>query len=239
MDKGYTVFPVHNYLEKGKTVKKPTIFAWQKLTLADMPRVLPLFERHGVNAIGLPTGAVNKLLVVDLDPGADVTGKEIPPTPIVKTGRGRHLYFAYDKPQGNMVDGVAHIDIRCDGGFVVAPPSWHHLGAYEWVVGLEDETPAPAPEWVQTMLRKRAQPAKVFAFGAHEGSRNQSAASVIGHVLRNMHEDFWEDFGWHGLRAWNRRNNPPLDEEELYKIFISIASREKMHRDSYGKEYQK
>lgn len=232
---GFVVMPVINTLVDGKTQKKPIIREWQKLTMRDAETILRGFMRPQVNAIGLLTGSVNGVFVLDVDPGADMTGKHVPPTPCVRTGRGMHYYFKHEHGLGNTVDGDTHFDTRGDGGFVVVPPSWHHLNTYEWVVDLDRDLLAPIPDWVRAMLGTSKKPVTAFALGVSNGSRNNSAAQVIGHVLHHLHEDFWEDFGWHGLRQWNRRNTPPMDEDELYRVFISIASREKMRRDAYVK----
>lgn len=232
---GFVVMPVINTLVDGKTQKKPIIREWQKLTLADTEIILRGFQRPGINAIGLLTGAVNDVFVLDVDPGADLSNKHIPPTVCVKTGRGMHYYFKYEKGLGNTVNEETNFDTRGDGGFVVVPPSWHHLNTYEWVIDLDRETLAPIPEWVRAMLVTNKKPFTQFAFGCAEGGRNKSATQVIGHVLSHIHEDLWEDFGWRGLQAWNKRNTPPLDEDELYKVFISIASREKMKREAQPK----
>lgn len=232
---GFVVMPIINTLVNGKTQKKPIISEWQKLTLNDTEKILRGFMQPGVNGIGLLTGSVNGIFVLDVDPGADMTGKYVPPTVTVKTGRGMHYYFTYERGLGNSVNGQTNFDTRGEGGFVVVPPSWHHLGAYEWVIELDRETLAPIPDWVRAMVGEGKQSFKKFAFGSGEGSRNHSAAQILGHVLYPLHEDLWEDFAWHGLRQWNKRNTPPLDEDELYKVFISIASREKMRRDGYKK----
>jgi hypothetical protein len=232
---GFVVMPIINSLVDGKTQKKPIIKEWQKLTLKDTEKILHGFMQPGVNGIGLLTGSVNGIFVLDVDPGADMSGKHVPPTPAVKTGRGMHYYFKYDGRLGNSVNGETNFDTRGERGFVVVPPSWHHLGGYEWVVDLERDMLADIPDWVRAMVGEGKQSFKKFTFGSGEGSRNQSAAQVIGHVLYNLHEDLWEDFAWHGLRQWNKRNTPPLDEDELYKVFISIASREKLRRDGYKK----
>jgi len=232
---GFVVMPIINTLVDGKTQKKPILQEWQKLTLADTERILRGFTHPKVNGIGLLTGSVNGIFVLDVDPGADMTGRYVPPTVTVKTGRGRHYYFKYEKGLGNTVDGQTNFDTRGEGGFVVVPPSWHHLGNYEWIIELDKEMLAPIPDWVRGMLGEAKPHFKKFTFGCTEGNRNQSAAQVLGHVLHHLHEDLWEDFGWKGLQNWNKRNSPPLDEEELYKVFISIASREKLRRDGYKK----
>jgi hypothetical protein len=232
---GFVVMPIINTLVDGKTQKKPIIKEWQKLTLQDTERILRGFMQPGVNGIGLLTGAVNGVFVLDVDPGADMSGKSIEPTPTVKTGRGLHYYFKYETGLGNSVNGETNFDTRGDGGFVVVPPSWHHLGEYEWLVELEQDLLAPIPAWVREMVGTSKTSFKRYTFGTGEGGRNQSAAKILGHVLYHLHEDLWEDFAWHGIRKWNKRNAPPLDEEELYKVFISIATREKLRRDGYKK----
>lgn len=228
---GFVVMPVINKLVDGKTQKKPLFPEWQKLTLADTEKILRGFMNPQVNAIGLLTGKVNGLFVLDVDPGADLSNKHIEPTSCVRTGRGMHYYFQYEDGLGNTVNEDTNFDTRGDGGFVVVPPSWHHLGEYEWLVELERDLLAPVPQWVREMVGTRKRLTDV-TFGTGEGGRNRSATQVIGHVLSYIHEDLWEDFGWHGLRAWNRRNTPPLDEAELYKVFISIARREKLKREA-------
>lgn len=235
---GFVVMPVVNTYNKqtGKTEKKPTMKEWQKLRLPkDEERILRAFTYDNrVNAIGLLTGEVNGIFVLDVDPGADISGKYMPPTVTARTGRGKHFYFQYQSGLGNTVDSDNNLDTRGDGGFVVVPPSWHGDGQYEWLVDLDADLLAEIPEWLLVELKRSKGPVSRYAFGTGEGGRNQSAASVVGHVLSGLHEDFWEDFAWHGLRKWNQRNTPPLPDDELYKVFISIASREKRKREAYG-----
>lgn len=229
---GFVVMPIINTLVDGKTQKKPLLKNWQNLSLKDTESILRGFTHKDVNGIGLLTGGVNGLFVLDVDPGADMSDKFVPATVSVKTGRGMHYYFKHEAGLGNSVNGETNFDTRGDGGFVVIPPSWHHNGEYEWLVPLERDMLAPIPDWVRAMVVSAKPSFKKYTFGTSEGGRNQSAAQVIGHVLSFLNEDLWEDFGWHGLVKWNLRNNPPLEEDELYKVFISIAGREKLRRDA-------
>ena len=109
------------------------------------------WPEHSDRNIGVATGRVSGLLVVDIDP--DKGGEEtiaalereygaLPMTAQVLTGqdgsggRGRHLYFEHPPvpiKSGAEVLGPG-IDIRADGGYVIAAPSLHVSGVtYEYV----------------------------------------------------------------------------------------------------------
>src|SRR3981081_3334892 len=89
--------------------------------------------------IGLATGKISALVVLDVDGPtgeatlASIEGKHgsLPSTREVKTGKGRHLYFCYPKDV-TKVKSVARkklgLDVRADGGYVIAPPSLHESG---------------------------------------------------------------------------------------------------------------
>jgi hypothetical protein len=82
--------------------------------------------------IGIRTGAESGLLVIDEDPrhGGDVTPLNLPETLTVRTPNGgRHFYFAH--PGGHVPCDTSGklgpgIDVKADGGYVVAPPSTLH-----------------------------------------------------------------------------------------------------------------
>jgi hypothetical protein len=149
----------------GRVGKHPAI-AWGEVE-AGSPVPLPA---PGAGA-GIKTGARPRgsgVIVVDLD-GPEALDlwfvqkgmAEAEPTFHVHTPRGAHLYYAHPGfPVRNSAGELAPgIDIRGDGGFVVAPGSPHKSGAtYE--IG-RDIDPAPAPEWLLEWLRARAAPAEV------------------------------------------------------------------------------
>lgn len=91
--------------------------------------------------VGLATGKVSGFFALDVDPrhgGDDSLAKlerehgPLPPTFTVRTGSGgRHFYFlmpADGAPLKNRIGLSPGIDIRADGGYVVAPPSIHVSG---------------------------------------------------------------------------------------------------------------
>lgn len=93
--------------------------------------------------VGIVPGREAGLLVIDVDPrnGGRESIRELekqlgrlPTGPVVKSGGGGwHLYFRHPDGAVRKSSGVAGIDLKADGGFVVAPPSIHQSGgAYRW-----------------------------------------------------------------------------------------------------------
>jgi hypothetical protein len=88
--------------------------------------------------IGLPTGEVNRVWVLDIDgdegkeafDGLVAEHGEIPETSQSITGNGRHIIFKHPGEKlknsvGNLGKGL---DVRGDGGYIVAAPSIHPTG---------------------------------------------------------------------------------------------------------------
>ncbi|HUM16670.1 MAG TPA: bifunctional DNA primase/polymerase [Candidatus Nitrosotalea sp.] len=209
----------------------------------DEAEIRQWFRRWPSANVGIVTGAVSSLVVVDVDPlhGGDDSLRALEqahgPLPDTMTaatgGGGLHVYLAH--PGGrvpNEVGLVAGIDLRGDGGFVVAPPSVHPSGRrYAWLGTdlVAAPLPAPMPPWLLHLVRERGyRPGHSLAHwrrlvkeGIQEGERNNSIASLAGHLL------------WHGidpevildlLLCWNaRRCRPPLSDDEVARTVESIA----------------
>lgn len=113
--------------------------------------------------IGIVTGEVSNLVVLDVDgeEGEQTLKKyTIPPTRAVKTARGVQYYFQHP---GYLVHNFARkmpgLDLRGDGGFVVAPPSVHPSGhVYAW---LNEGEIAPLPDWLVELTRPKPEPRPV------------------------------------------------------------------------------
>ena len=120
--------------------------------------------------IAVRTGAASGLVVIDIDPdhgGEDslrsvqAAHGQLPPGRAIRTGSGgRHLYFAHP---GDVVPNDAGrrlgsgLDIRGDGGYVIAPPSLHVTGGRYAVAGRGGEIP-DLPDWLLDLVRKREPP---------------------------------------------------------------------------------
>jgi len=105
--------------------------------------------------IGIVTGKISDLAVIDVDTeeGREAIQEYIPDSilfPIAETPRGgQHLYFRCpDPPLSNNARLISGCDLRCEGGFIIAPPSINGTGkAYKWHkdLSIDDVPPAPLP----------------------------------------------------------------------------------------------
>lgn len=188
--------------------KRPTRPGWQReapLPLADLLRHV----KAGGN-IGLRTGAVSGLLVVDFD-DCDALPPGTPRTATVRTARGWHVYLRHIEGVGNRAGlriGGCKADLRGDGGQVVLPGSTHpDTGlVYEWHTRPEDapladippawlaviaETPAPpvagpaapvlvADRYGAAALRAEAEAVRTAPEGVRNHLLNRSAYKVAG-----------------------------------------------------------
>lgn len=145
---------------------------WQLRATSDPHEVRNIWTRWPDANIGFATGQVSGIVVLDVDgeegertlAGWCATKGPIPPTPTVRTSRGRHLYFAAGSVplhcrQGAKGNGLGPgLDLRAEGGFCVAPGSVHESGrVYMWEAGLMYGSPEPAEvlSWIVERSRER------------------------------------------------------------------------------------
>lgn len=106
--------------------------------------------------IAIATGKLSGVAVVDIDSDS-IPLDNFPKTWTVKTSKGYHLYYRYpdfDIRNTTHLNGQP-VDIRGEGGYVVAPPSTHPDGhIYHWVDGLSPEDLKPA-EWPTKTTEKQ------------------------------------------------------------------------------------
>lgn len=123
--------------------KVPKRKGWQK---APKPTLELVEQWILASNVGLRTGEVSGVVIVDDDSedGSASASLGLPPTVTVITGSGKlHLYFKHPgfkcgNSTGNLPD---HIDVRGDGGQVVAVGSIHPKTnrAYRWALGLSPD----------------------------------------------------------------------------------------------------
>ncbi|MCL2402776.1 MAG: phage/plasmid primase, P4 family [Coriobacteriia bacterium] len=208
------------------------------------PELIKSWWQQEPNAgIGIACGAVSGgLFVVDIDV-RDNDGKEalktwleassatLPETATVTTGSGGvHYYYRSNEPTKCKNGIMASVDIKGEGGYIVAPPSIHPSGnPYQWMHGLS-LAEVPITEANNTVLelaslssiKGRKLDVRKTKNSVGEGSRNTTLASHLG-SLRNK--------GW-GLDAleaeairFNHANlSPALSEFEALGVAQSIYS---------------
>lgn len=134
--RGWPVFPCNPDNVNGRKGKEPLIRAGFKGATTDPVQVAEWWDRWPNALIGMVPGRAG-LLIVDLDPDDDeapievqhrleeLIGEALPAVPRVSTQSGGwHLYFA--KPDGMTIGNgkpLPDVDIRCDNGYVIVPPS--------------------------------------------------------------------------------------------------------------------
>jgi hypothetical protein len=115
------------------------------------------------------------------------------------------------------------LDVRGEGGYVVAPPSLHPSGLlYEW---LAPEQPlADLPGWLLAKLRESKpapEPAKPQGGEIEEGGRNASLASLAGSMRRRSMSP--EAIEAALMQENTARCKPPLPASEVREIARSVA----------------
>lgn len=196
--------------------------------------------------IGIATGGMsNGLVVVDVDLDNDkgedgyVTLRawesehgELPEGACATTPRGgMHLYFVSDEPISCSTNQEKGVDVRADGGFVVAPPSVRDDGrAYEWDLHIEDYGIPRADANVKAFIAKMQEgrvEAKRFELPdrIRDGERNDTlyryACSLQAHSVP-------DDVIVASVVGVNRTLcDRPLDDSECEKIVNSALSKKK------------
>lgn len=204
--------------------KRPKI-DWKKYQteIASKEQVEEWFKGETPPGIGIVTGKISGITVVDVEKGGK--WKDLPPTMTAETGGGGvHLYYKYAEGVGNSVRIRELTDIRGDGGYVVAPPSGHHSGGvYKWT---KKEKPQPFPYEVFGEKPTVKTDWGDLLKGLDQGERNNSAAKVVGKLLKSFPPEEWNTNVWELVVMWNQKNTPPLEERELRATFNSICGRE-------------
>jgi hypothetical protein len=240
--RGWSVIPV-------RPRDKRPIVPWQgyQQERPTPPEIGRWWARWPDANVGVVTGALSRLVVLDVDPrhGGDDSLRQwvrshdqLPRTVEARSGGGgRHLYFAH--PGGivhNRVDLMPGLDVRGDGGLIVAPPSVHPNGnRYVWVIGPDECDLAALPEELLARISPQggghghsvAYWRALLAEGVGEGRRNDTLASICGHLLwRGVDASVASEL----LLCWNReRCRPPLDDDEVLRTVQSIARLHAQH----------
>lgn len=187
------------------------------------------WAEHPLANIGIATGVISDLVVVDVDVKNGAKGfeslatlGELPVTLAVQTpSGGQHLYHVAPGPLRCRIGLLPGIDIKADGGYIVAPGSTIDGKTYEWVDA--EAHLVMLPDTI-TKLMAEKKSAKLPDAGSAitEGRRNDTLASIAGGLRRHnkcLDEILAE------LKTVNlKRCQPPLPDSEVETIAKSICN---------------
>lgn len=240
ISQGFAVFPLQ---VKGK---KPLTTHGVKDASKD-PAIVKGWWQTWPNAnIGIATGQISGGLCVidmDIDEEKGLDGWRslrdwqdghgvISPSWLCKTGRGGfHYYFLADEPINNRVGVIPGVDIRGDGGYIVAPPSVHPNGTpYTWDEKCDPEIMPlhPIDDNIRFLLHKgNNAPTMKYLAPAKipEGERNHT----LFQLACSLQAKGLSDQAIHAavMSENNAKCVPPLTDKEIISIVKSVQKYEK------------
>jgi len=160
---GYSVIPI----APGK--KFPPLVEWEEFQnrKATDEEITLWWTKTPKANIAIITGKISNLAVADFDKydpkySEDIALEYFPDTintPSASTPRGgTHLYFSYpDMDLRNNARALPGIDLRAEGGYILAPPSINGNGKkYEWLIKPTDAKLERVPDGYLSYINKKA-----------------------------------------------------------------------------------
>lgn len=242
-ERGWAVFPI----SRDKTPLTPHGF---KDASTD-PNVIREWWRKKPSAnVAIATGKMSGgLVVIDLDvdyaEGKDgistldiwteENGCWIDSRTVITGRGGKHIYFQSSEAYGCKIGAMKDIDIRGEGGYVVAPPSIHKNGnSYYWDEGLEEDEIISVDhdsdvkfflyecfkDSVGEEKKKLEIPTEVTT-----GGRNDMIFKVASSLQSQGSAD---DVIMNTCKAYNLAScHPPLEDDEVERTVLSALKYEK------------
>ena len=264
---GMAVLPLHHPVDDGGTLRcscrqadcsQPAKHPFGRLVrnglkdASNDPDVVRGWFTDAPVNIGIATGFSSGIVAIDVDPrhGGDETLAELerqhgalPSTwRFLTGGGGEHILFRH--PGGRVANSAGTLgrglDVRGDGGYIVAPPS-HHICGRTYEISVDhhpDEVVlGDPPPWLLSKLQGRGSSGangtnvhwrELVRSGASEGQRNDTVARVAGALLgRRVDPHLTLELA---LAFNTTRCHPPLLDDEVLRTVASIARRERERR---------
>ncbi len=236
--RGWAVLPL------AKKNKIPAIKGGCRSAVDDVRQARAWWAQNPDHNVGIATGSPSRgLVVIDLDVDEDKgeDGYEtlrlweqehgdLPETVTAITGRGGiHLYYLCNTPIGCSVNAELGVDVRGEGGFVVAPPSVHPNGKrYEWEHHPDDFAVAEADDNVYAFIRhvqgERRRGAKFkLPDSIASGARNDTLFKYASSLQAQGYDDVYISMAL--AKVNEERCMPPLPKGDIATIVASVTDR--------------
>jgi len=210
--------------------------SWTK----DPEHIKKMWKLYPKAGVAIVTGEVSGITIIDIDSAdavdalADV-GLTIPMDCYrVKTPRGFHIYLKHNDLK-QTAGLVPHVDIRNEGGYVVAPPTiigdkqytvvnngdfgeWAEVIAYQQA-SKQAQSPRTAPAQAWDGVAQPSWVSEYLLHGAPDGQRNDVAARLAGY-LNSKHIPV--DVARQLLETYRLACSPEMSALELDQTIQSI-----------------
>lgn len=211
IQRGWSVFPL---LPKSKA---PACAGGFLSAIQNEDAIKTLWKGNDTFNIGIATGERSGFFVLDIDgPEGEETinafqsqYSNLPITLTSITGKGRHLLFKMpDVPLRNSVRKLGKgLDIRANGGYIVAPPSIHPSGAaYRWEIDAADIQ--DAPDWLISLIEQPVTQNQPTLTYENEWSR-EDVLDMLSYIHPDDDYASWITIGMslhsagYGLEVWD------------------------------------
>ena len=238
--RGWSVFPVR----KNKTPYTNNGF---KDATTDPQVITNWWKKFPDANVAIATGSKsNGLVIIDIDIDEDkgIHGDEsfqdwcnneglyIDSLTAVSGRGGKHLYFTSTEKYGCKIGALPGVDIKGEGGYIIAPPSIHENGNAYFFDGDEDEDEivclqedSDAEYFFNEMFKGSSGENKPLEIPkeVNEGSRNDMIFKMAASLQARGTAD---DIILAACQGYNEKNcHPPLSDEELEGIVTNVLRR--------------
>lgn len=218
--------------------------------------------------VGIRTGNASGVWVLDAD-GAEglhavaeleTTYGKLPSTPRARTGGGG-LHYYFTMTPGLVIKnatklGGRPVDVRGEGGYVLAPPSSHVSGnEYVWDISPNNVPVAESPDWLIDLVTKKKWPTQAAPIGqplpmpsaarrtfkiqeeanlttappAKQGSRHADLLKLVGsHVTRGESKEAVLK----AAQEWGSKCQPPMEHDEVERVVNDLSDKQAMTEES-------
>lgn len=244
-----------NYAENGLAVfplvpnaKEPLTDHGFKDASTDTAKIKAWWTKYPEANIGIATGNMSGgLVAIDLDVKNNAGGPQsydawlekewlvMPQTLTAKTwSGGRHIFFRYRTPVPSRTGWLKGVDVRSDGGYVVAAPSIINGEPYEWEISPEDSNIVSEDEdecvwYLLDEIRSNGHVQKTESLKVPDkisvGGRNDMLYKFACSMQAKGASD---DAIMAAVKAENMAKcEPPLPDSEIEKLVRSALTKEK------------